>query len=257
MSTPLIIAVVGRKGGSGKTTTALNLAGALAEDGRCVLLCDLDSQASLTRLVLGASVPMGEGIGQRIMEPQRGLDGLVRHGRAGLAILPGDRGVETAALTLNDDPTGPLRLRKLLRGVTDYDVVVLDTPPTLGFALNSALLAASVAVLPTLLVQQDLDALSDTLELRERLAELGAAEHIVILPNAMRRDGNDVAAYAMLREMYGALVAEPIPVSVAVKYGLNAGEAVAQSDPKGPATTAYRWLAARVLEAGVEAVPHA
>ncbi len=180
MSTPLTIAVVGRKGGSGKTTTALNLAGALVEDGHRVLLCDLDPQASLTRLVLGASVPVGEGIGQRIMEPQRGLDGLVRQGRAGLAIFPGDRGVETAALTLNDDPTGPLRLRKLLRGVTDYDVVVLDTPPTLGFALNSALLAASVAVLPTLLVQQDLDALSDTLELRARLAELGAAEHICV-----------------------------------------------------------------------------
>ncbi len=63
MSTSLIVAVVGRKGGSGKTTTALNLAGALAEDGRRVLLCDLDPQASLTRLVLGASVPVGEGIG--------------------------------------------------------------------------------------------------------------------------------------------------------------------------------------------------
>jgi len=253
----LIIAVAGRKGGSGKTSTALNLAGVLIEQGHRVLLCDLDPQASLTRLVLGASVPVGEGIGQRIMEPQRGVDGLVRRGRAGFAILPGDRGVEMAALTLNDDPTGPLRLRKLLRGVTDYDVVIVDTPPTLGFALNSALLAASVAVLPTLLVQQDLDALSDTLELRDRLDELGAAAHIIILPNAMRRDGNDVAAYAMLRELYGALVAEPIPVSVAIKYGLNAGEAVAQSDPKGPATTAYRWLANRVLDGHREAAPHA
>lgn len=49
---PLIIAIAGRKGGSGKTTTALNLSGALTEDGRNVLLIDLDPQASLTRLVL-------------------------------------------------------------------------------------------------------------------------------------------------------------------------------------------------------------
>ncbi len=255
MSTPLTIAVAGRKGGSGKTSTALNLAGALTAQGRRVLLADLDPQASLTRLVLGASVPVGEGIGQRILEPQRGLAGLVRHGRSVIDLLPGDRGIETAALTLSDDPTGPLRLRKLLRAVIDYDVLVLDTPPTLGFALNSALLAASVAVLPTLLVQQDLDALSDTLEVRDRLSELGAAETVIILPNAVRRDGNDVAAYAVLREMYGDLVAEPVPMSVAVKYGLNAGEAVAQSDPTGAAATAYRWLATRVLDA--EAAPHA
>lgn len=250
-----IIAAAGRKGGSGKTSTALNLAGALTAQGRRVLLCDLDPQASLTRLVLGASVPVGEGIGQRLLEPQRGLKGLVRQGRGGIDVLPGDRSIETAALSLSDDPTGPLLLRKLLRGLRGYDTIVLDTPPALGFALNSALLAASVAVLPTLLVQQDLDALADTLHLRDRLSELGAAETVIILPNAVRRDGNDVAVLAVLREMYGDLVAEPVPLSVAVKYGLNAGAAVAQSDPTGAAATAYRWLAERVMDA--EVAPHA
>jgi len=244
---PLTVAVVGRKGGAGKTTTSLNLAGVLAEQGQRVLLIDLDPQASLTRLVLGGTVPTGEGIGQRILEPQRGLDGLVRQGRGGQDLLPGDRGIEMAALTLSDDPTGPLVLRKLLRGLVGYDAVVIDTPPALGFALNSALLAASIAILPTMLVQQDLDALADTLTLRDRLSELGAAERIVIAPNAMRQDGNDRAAYAMLRTLYGDQVAEPIPVSVAIKYALNAGVAVAQSDPTAAAAAAYRALAARVL----------
>jgi len=254
---PLIIAVVGRKGGSGKTTTALNLAGALTQEGRSVLLIDLDPQASLTRLMMGDAIPIGEGIGQRILEPQRGLDGLIQRGRGGQSLLPGDRSTETAAITLSDSPTGPLRLRKLLRHLAGYDVVVIDTPPTLGFALNSALLAASVAVLPTLLAQQDLDALADTLTVREDLLELGAADRIVVVPGALRQDNNDLAALDLLREMYGGAVARPVPQSVSVKYGLNQGAAVAQTDARGAAAAAYRALAVQVIAAAAAEVTHA
>lgn len=250
-----IIAVAGRKGGSGKTTTSLNLAGILAERGLRVLLVDLDPQASLTRLLLGGAISAGDGIGQRILEPQRGLDDLARTVSLGVDLYPGDRGVETAAITLTDDPTGPLRLRRLLRSVTSYDAIVLDTPPLLGFALNSALLAASVAVLPTLLVQQDLDALADTLVLRDRLAELGVADQLIIVPNAVRQDGNDRAAIALLRDMYGDQVAAPIPVTVSIKYALNQRQPVALLEPKGAAAAAYRSLGERVLP--LNAVTHA
>jgi len=158
---------------------------------------------------------------------------------------------------LSDSQTGALRLRKLLRHLVGYDVVVIDTPPTLGFALNSALLAASVAVLPTLLAQQDLDALADTLTVREDLAELGAADRIVIVPGALRQDNNDLAALDLLRDMYGAVVARPVPQSVSVKYALNQGAAVAQTDARGAAAAAYRGLAAQVVATAAGEVTHA
>src|SRR5579875_131410 len=66
----MIIAIAGRKGGAGKTTTSLNLAGALAERARRVLLVDLDPQASLTRLLLGEEAAALEGIGSRLLAPQ-------------------------------------------------------------------------------------------------------------------------------------------------------------------------------------------
>ncbi len=250
---PLIIAVAGRKGGGGKTTTAINLAGVLAARGMRVLLIDLDPQASLTRLLLGVDDTEGaeeesarEGIGARLMTPRKGLAGLMHAAWPGVDLCPGDRSIETTAWALVDDPTGPLRLRKLLAGVTAYDAILIDTPPSLGFALNVALLAASVAVLPTMLVQQDLDALDDTIDVLERLAELGAAGHIVIVPNAVRGDGNDRQALTSLAAAYADLLASPIPLSVAIKYALNAHQPVIAREPLGKAADAYRALAVRV-----------
>ena len=68
--------------------------------------------------------------------------------------LRADASIGIDRKSLVDNPTGPFRLRKLLQGVTGYDIILLDTPPHLGFALNSALLTAHVALLPTLLVQE-------------------------------------------------------------------------------------------------------
>jgi len=265
MTEPLTIAIAGRKGGGGKTTTAINLAGVLADQGQRVLLIDLDPQASLTRLLLGAGAQeedsedagnnesdsasmRREGIGARLMTPRRGLAGLAHPAWPGVDLCPGDRSIETTAWALVDDPTGPLRLRKLLAGATAtaYDTILIDTPPSLGFALNVALLAASIAVLPTQLVQQDLDALDDTIDVLERLAELGAAAHTIIVPNAVRGDGNDRQALASLAAAYGALVAAPIPLSVAIKYALNSHQPVSAREPHGKAADAYRALAARV-----------
>jgi len=269
---PHIIAVAGRKGGGGKTTTAINLAGVLADQGRRVLLIDLDPQASLTRLLLGPGDAWGEGedaddqdqdqqgaregIGARLMNPRKGLTDLTHPAWPGVDLCPGDRSIETTAWALVDDPTGPLRLRKLLataQAVASYDVVILDTPPSLGFALNIALLAATAAVLPTQLVQQDLDALDDTLDVLERLAELGAAGRIVIAPNAVRGDGNDRQALASLAAAYGDLVAAPIPLSVSIKYALNAHQPVIAREPLGKAADAYRALATRVWPASTAA----
>lgn len=242
-----IIAIAGRKGGSGKTTTAINLAGALAERGRRVALCDLDPQASLTRVILGAAARDVEGIGTRILSPQQGLDGLVRlTGIAGVDIYPGDRAIETAGVALIDNPNGPFRLRKLLRPIAGYDAVILDTPPTLGFALNSALLAAQITILPTELVQQDLDALADTILLRDELEELGAARIAAILPNAVRNDSHDRTSLALLQEQFGALVADPIPLAVAVKHALNSALPVVSYEPRSAVAQAYRVLAERM-----------
>ena len=108
-----IIAIVNRKGGSGKSTTTLNLAGALLELGSRVLLVDLDPQASLTRLL--SDEPVERGVGACISAPGQCAGDLIRSTAIpGMDLLPGDRSIEAAALALNDSPSGFLRLRRVL-----------------------------------------------------------------------------------------------------------------------------------------------
>ena len=244
-----IVAVVNRKGGSGKSTTTLNLAGALAELGLRVLVADLDPQASLTRLLTDA--PVERGIGACISAPGQPAADLIRDTAAGIDLLPGDRSIEAAALALNDSPSGFLRLRRVLAPLGGYDVLLLDTPPALGFAVSSALLAAGWAILPTATTQQDLDALVDTLTAIDELAEdeLQGARRLAIVPNAVHRDRPDQGGLSALQGAYGELVATPIPHSASIKRALNRRLPLALAEPKAGPMAAYRSLAQRVADA--------
>ncbi len=253
---PLHIGILGRKGGSAKSTTAYNLAGALAAAGHRCLLVDLDSQASLTRALTDDAVPPEGGIGARIAAPARGLRDAIRPVGERIDLVPGDRSIEVAAAALAQNPAGPLRLRLLLEEVAgDYDVVIIDTAPMLGFTQTSALLAGDVAIVPTRTgAQQDIDALADIFALRDELARYRFATATVaaILPSnyhadeAPQRDG-----LAALRAGYGDLVAEPIPHSPLIERAINARVPVVVNSPKAAVAVAFRLFAARLLPDGV------
>lgn len=250
------ISVLGRKGGSAKSTTAYNVAGALAAEGKRSLLVDLDSQASLTRALSDDPVRPDGGIGSRIAEPQRGIRDIVRPVGPLLDLAPGDRSIEAAANALAQNPAGPMRLRLLLDDLAaEYDAVVIDTAPILGFTQTSALLASDKAIVPTRTgAQQDIDALIDIFALQDELRRFRfmTAEIVAILPSnyhaneAPQRDG-----LSALQETYGDLVAAPIPHSPLVERAINARTPVVESSPKSPAAAAFRDLLARLWPAEV------
>ena len=250
-STPLRIGVLGRKGGSAKSTTSYNLAGALALRGLRCLLVDLDSQASITRALSDDPVPAEGGIGARIAEPSRGLADIVRPISELIDLVPGDRSIEVAAAALAQNPAGPLRLRLLLEEVADdYDAIIVDTAPMLGFTQTSALLAGDLAIVPTRTgAQQDIDALVDIFALRDELVQyrFAVAELAAILPSnyhadeAPQRDG-----LAALREGYGELVADPIPHSPLIERAINARVPVVFNSPRASVSVAFARLAARL-----------
>src|SRR5579875_3693007 len=130
------IAFVQRKGGSGKTTTCLNLAGALAERGRRVLLVDLDPQCSLSASILG--VRPGEHLLSRALIGGASLADLVAPtGLAGVHVIPADPNLAQIELNLGPLPGRERLLRDRLRAeralLAAYDYVLFDAPPLLGF----------------------------------------------------------------------------------------------------------------------------
>jgi chromosome partitioning protein len=258
-----IVAIVNRKGGSGKSTTTFQLAGALLERGASVLIVDLDPQASLTRLLLDQPVEEGGGIGAAIVIDGRPVAGILRSTVIGVDLLPGDRSIETAAEKLRSYPAAFRRLRRVLQTLPDYDAVLLDTPPSLEFATAIALVAARWAVLPTMTVQQDIDALEDTLRLIDNLVEdeEQVARPLAIVPSDIDLDNVDRGVVATLQAAFGDLVASPVPHSVAMKRSMNARVPIVRYEPRATATAPYRELADRVLAAtragGAREVAHA
>ena len=145
-----ILAIANQKGGTGKTTTALNLGANLASQGRRVLLVDLDPQSSLTLATLGecdktlADVLGGAQPGNLTMSA------IIHHLAPGLDLAPGDLALSTSEMTMAARLGRENVLKKALASVTGYDLVILDCSPSLGLLTVNALTAANAVIAPTL-----------------------------------------------------------------------------------------------------------
>lgn len=245
-----IITVAMQKGGSGKTTTAVNLAATLAEVGRRVLLVDLDPQANATSWY--AIRDAGKGMFACLCENAR-IDTIITNtDTTGVNVAPASTWLIGAERALAAEVGAETLLRRRLRDVADhYDVVLIDTPPTLGILTVAALVAADQVLVPVaahVLALNGLAQLLDTIgTVRDRLNE--KLELLGIVPcrlDARTRHGPEVVAELRKRfpaETFTTAIRENVRLAEAPSFG----QPITSYDTRSAGADDYRALAGEVL----------
>jgi chromosome partitioning protein len=241
------IGVAIQKGGTGKTTTAVNLAAGLARSGKRVLLIDLDPQATAS-LLLGAHMAT-QSINQALLGLCTLNDVIVPTPIPGLSLAPGHLALSKLESALQNRVGRELLLRQMLAEVaSEWDYVVVDTPPALGLLPILALVAADMVIVPLACQEfavQGLAQVNRTIqEVQKRSNQ--ALKQMILLTLADRRSSDAEAIESNTRSRYGDTVFQTvIPANILTSRGLShrkQGGAVVAYAPKSPGALAYSAL---------------
>jgi chromosome partitioning protein len=249
-----IISLVNQKGGVGKTTSAINLATYLANAGKAVLLVDLDPQGNAS-----------SGLGINVHELENNLyEAMILSKHPSQVIVKGEDGRVFDVLPSSQDLAGSeiemihldnreFKLYNALRQVrTDYDYIIIDSPPSLGLLTINGLVASDEIIIPVQTEYYALEGLSQLLETISLVKENIQPElkiRGVLLTMFDRRNRLSRQVVKEVRDHFPGHVFESvIPRSVRLAEAPSFGKSILHFDALSKGARSYKGLAKEVIQ---------
>ena len=265
---PRVIAIANQKGGVGKTTTAVNLSACLGALGKRVLLIDMDAQATCTSGLGQEKTPNASLypvlLGERKLEDQ-----IVKTECEGVSLIPSEFDLcaaEVELARLSFEPSNSKTRNKSERHLTwlkdalnplakgnDYDVVLIDCPPSLGKLTLSVLIAAEGLLIPLQCEYYPLEGISSITDLMDQLKTSGVNKRLELVGVLMTmfdsRTNLSRLVVGEVREHFGEKVFRTvIPRATRVAEAPSHGKPILQYDPYSAGSAAYEVAALELVK---------
>jgi chromosome partitioning protein len=248
-----ILAITNQKGGVGKTTTAINVAAALAASDLRVLVIDSDPQGNATTGMGATKSPERPSLYQVLLGGAEIADAVVHTGFEGLDLVPGDKNLVGANLELVDTPRREFRLHDKVTAVrAQYDFILIDCPPALDLLTLNALIAADSVLVPIQCEFFALEGISELMDTIERIRN--SFEHPLEIEGillTMFDDRTNLTRQVAqdLRDFFRDKVFETvIPRSIRLAEAPSHGQSILAYDVRSRGAESYIRLAKEILD---------
>ena len=246
-----IIAVVNQKGGVGKTTTAVNLTAALTELGKKVLLCDFDPQANASSGLGVDKRKIKKSVYDIVINDVPTTEAIVQTKFGD--VLPSAADLAGAGVELISVPEPNFRLKNALEQVKDqYDVILIDCPPSLELLTINGLAAADSILIPVQCEYYALEGLSDLMSTM-RMIKRRINPHLEIFGVALtmfdgRTNFSTQVAQEVRRHFPGKVFASVVPRNIRLAEAPSHGLPVTAYDRSSRGAVAYREMASEIIQ---------